>query len=173
MTTDTPAPITSASPCPCTSGRAYGECCEPFLTGKTQPPTAEALMRSRYSAYAVNRIDYIEATDDPRSKAKFDRAAAEAWATKSQWTGLEVTAKEACGPQDSDGMVEFTARFRLGGKDQSHRERATFTKIDGRWYFVDGQTPTVKPFVNEAPALGRNDPCHCGSGKKFKKCHGA
>jgi SEC-C motif-containing protein len=165
--------ITATSPCPCTSGRSYGECCEPHLAGKALPPTAEALMRSRYTAYVVNQVDYIAATDHPARRNEFDRKAAEAWATKSEWLGLEVKDVVAGGANDQRGEVEFIARFKLAGKEHQHRERSTFEKADGRWCYVDGTTPAQKPFKNEAPTAGRNDPCPCGSGKKFKKCHGA
>jgi hypothetical protein len=33
--------------------------------------------------------------------------------------------------------------------------------------------PSHPPYVRETPKIGRNDPCPCGSGKKYKKCHGA
>jgi SEC-C motif domain protein len=159
--------------CPCTSGRSFADCCSPFLSGAAQPATAEALMRSRYCAYALNQIDYISATDHPTRRGDFDRGAATEWATKSQWHGLEVVATQGGGPADEQGVVEFVAKFSIGGKAQQHRERSTFARVDGRWYYVDGSAPAQKPFKNEAPALGRNDPCHCGSGKKFKKCHGS
>ena len=165
--------VTATSPCPCTSGRTYGECCEPFLSGKSQPSTAEALMRARYTAYAVGQVEYVAGTDDPGSREKFDRAAAEAWSSKSEWIGLEVIDKEAGGANDQEGVVEFAAHFKLAGKSQTHRERSRFKRIEGKWHYIDGETPMVKPFVHEGPIVGRNDPCHCGSGKKFKKCHGA
>jgi SEC-C motif domain protein len=165
--------VTATSPCPCTSGRSYGECCEPFLSGKANPPTAEALMRARYTAYAIGQVDYVASTDDPGSREKFDKTAAEAWSSKSEWLGLDVIAKEAGGANDQEGVVEFAAKFKLGGKEHAHRERSRFKRIEGKWHYIDGEKPAVKPFINEAPAVGRNDPCHCGSGKKFKKCHGA
>ena len=165
--------ITATSPCPCASGKTYGQCCGPFIAGTAQPPTAEALMRSRYTAYAVNDVDYVQRTDDPASREKFDRAAAEAWATKSEWLGLEVVETIAGGVDDQQGVVEFIARFALAGKAQAHRERSTFRRHEGRWCYVDGVTPAQKPFVKATTEPGRNDPCHCGSGKKFKKCHGA
>jgi SEC-C motif-containing protein len=160
------------SPCPCTSGRTFADCCEPFLTGKARPATAEALMRSRYSAYATQRIDYIADTDHPSRRAEFDRKAATEWSTRSEWLGLEVGAIEAGGPDDDDGVVEFTARFRLDGKEHRHRERATFARVDRHWTYLDGAAPPQKPFVKDAPAVGRNDLCPCGSGKKHKKCCG-
>ena len=165
--------VTSIESCPCTSGRTYGECCEPFLTKKSFPTTAEALMRARYSAYAVGNVDYVMETDDPKNGGEFDRTSADTWSSKSEWTGLEVVEKVAGGVNDTEGVVEFIARFKIGGKDMSHKERSRFRKADGKWYYVDGHTPALKPFVKETVAVGRNDPCHCGSGKKFKKCHGA
>jgi SEC-C motif-containing protein len=175
MNTSTSPAITLAddAPCACTSGKTFAACCAPYLRGTTPAPTAEALMRSRYSAYVLNQIDYIAATDHPSRRGEFNREAAVAWATKSQWQGLEVVASEAGGADDQTGMVEFIARFHLNGADHAHRERSEFSRVEGRWHYVDGQTPTQKPFVKSEPAPGRNDPCHCGSGKKFKKCHGA
>jgi SEC-C motif-containing protein len=165
--------LPASAACPCTSGRSFGDCCAPFLAGTAHPATAEALMRSRYTAYAVNQIDYISATDHPSRQGEFDRESATTWATKSQWTGLEIKELVGGGAGDEQGIVEFIAKFSLGGKAQQHRERSTFSRVDGRWYYVDGGIPAQKPFKNEAANLGRNDPCHCGSGKKFKKCHGA
>src|ERR1043165_9337696 len=107
--------VTSTAPCPCTSSRSYGECCEPFLSGKAKPPTAEALMRSRYTAYAVGQVDYVAKTDDPGSREKFDKTSAEAWSSKSEWLGLDVIATEAGGPNDQEGVVEFAAKFKLAG----------------------------------------------------------
>jgi SEC-C motif-containing protein len=165
--------VESTAPCPCTSGRTYGECCEPFINKKSYPPTAEALMRSRYSAYAVGNVDYVMETDDPNNGGEFDRASADTWSSKSEWTGLEVVEIIKGGANDTTGIVEFIARFKIGGKEMSHKERSNFRKVEGKWCYVDGETPIQKPFVKETPTLGRNDPCHCGSGKKFKKCHGA
>ncbi len=160
------------APCPCTSGKTYGECCEPFITKKSFPTTAEGLMRSRYSAYAVGNVDYVMETDDPANGGEFDRTSADEWSSKSEWTGLEVIEVIDGGPNDTTGIVEFSAKFKIGGKDLSHRERSNFRKVDGKWVYIEGHTPAQKPFVKETKLPGRNDPCHCGSGKKFKKCHG-
>ena len=71
---------------------------------------------------------------------------------------------------DVAGRPEFVARYRTKGELQEHHEIATFVKEEGRWYFLDATTPAAETFVREAPKVGRNDPCPCGSGKKFKKC---
>jgi len=69
--------------------------------------------------------------------------------------------------------VEFIAFFRENDSLKKHHELASFKKIEGEWYFEDGKKISVKQVKRAEPKLGRNDPCHCGSGKKFKKCHGA
>lgn len=158
--------------CPCGTQKTYSECCEPYHKGKA-PATAADLMRSRYAAFAKHEIDYILNTVAPAKRADFDRAGIETWAKRSEWTGLDIVATEKGGPADTTGTVEFVAKYKEGGEERKHDELATFVKIDGRWFFEDGATPKVKPIRREGPAIGRNDPCHCGSGKKFKKCHGA
>ncbi len=171
MTTDVP------TPCPCGKGPTLADCCGPIITGKIAAPTAEALMRSRYTAYVVNNIDHVAATHDPATRDQVDREAAAAWATQAKWLGLQIIETEAGGPDDDGGVVEFVARFELAGKITPHHERSRFIKKDEgagpRWFYLDGETMKPKPVEREAPKVGRNEPCPCGSGKKFKKCHGA
>ncbi|MEW5771922.1 MAG: YchJ family protein [Thermodesulfobacteriota bacterium] len=155
--------------CPCGSGRAYAECCEPYVTGAAPAPTAEALMRSRYSAYAVGNLDHLERT---QVGGDWDRASAESWSRNSEWLGLDVLATEAGGPDDETGMVEFSARFALSGVPQEHREIARFGRRDGSWVYLEGDVSSGRPVVRETPKIGRNEPCPCGSGKKYKKCCG-
>lgn len=156
--------------CICGKGESLETCCGPYLKGKTKPETAEALMRSRYAAYALGEIDYILQTHDPDTVKEVDRASTELWSKSSQWLGLEILGTDKGQPGDSEGTVEFVARYKLKGVTISHRERATFRKLDGRWVFVDGKEITAPPVKRQGPAVGRNDPCPCGSGKKYKKC---
>ncbi|MFM2043384.1 MAG: hypothetical protein RLY86_1960 [Pseudomonadota bacterium] len=156
--------------CPCASGRPFNECCGPYLSGAAVPPTAEALMRSRYSAFATGAIDYLEESLLPETRGDFDRGNVTEWARSSEWTGLEVKSTEAGQPGDEEGWVEFVARFRINGKDHLHHESSRFAHRDGRWWYVDGIMGT-RP--RTTAKIGRNDPCPCGSGKKYKKCHGA
>jgi SEC-C motif-containing protein len=135
-------------------------------------PTAEALMRSRYTAYVVGNIDHVVRTQDA-GKEEVDRAAIEKFSKESEWQGLTIVATEQGGPEDETGVVEFIARYKGGGVDQRHHERSTFRKLpDGGWIFVDGQ-PVKPPPARKQVTAGRNDPCPCGSGKKYKRCHGA
>ena len=162
----------TSSPCPCTSGKAFAACCEPYLSGKTLAPTAEALMRARYASYATGRIDFIETSHAPETRGDFNRETALAWSKGSKWLGLEVVGTKGGTPKDAEGVVNFVAVYEKDGKRHEHREIATFRKEGPRWLFVDGQSPKPQTYEKSGPDVGRNDPCHCGSGKKFKKCHG-
>ena len=150
--------------CPCGSGRPFPVCCEPFLEGQSFPETAEELMRSRYSAYAQGNVDYVLAT-----QVEQDREAVKNWSDRATFQALRVLTTEGGGAGDSEGLVDFEADYLAQGVAQTHRERSTFRRIEDRWTFVKGQgVPVTAP-----PRVGRNDPCLCGSGKKFKKCCGA
>ena len=166
----------SASICPCRQTSAqqltFAECCEPYLKGKPAP-TPEALMRSRYTAYAVSDIDYLLESLAPEARYDFDRKSVTHWSKSSQWNGLDILALEGGAPGDQEGFVEFNAHFTTDGKKQTHRERSRF-RFDaesGRWLFVEQANRKAAPVVKERQP-GRNDPCTCGSGLKYKKCCG-
>jgi SEC-C motif-containing protein len=172
------------SSCPCGTQLDYAQCCEPFISGKTIAPTPEALMRSRYTAYVKVAAPYLRETLAPEARHDFKESDVREWATQSEWKGLEILKAEG-------DTVEFIAKYKAQGKVLEHHEVSKFRKEGGRWFFVDGDSHVheegkghehhaaaaprekQKPVVREEPKTGRNDPCHCGSGKKFKKCHGA
>ena len=93
-------------------------------------------------------------------------------AEQSTWLGLEIVDTEAGGMDDENGVVEFIARFTEKGQPKQHHERSRFSKHAGRWYYLDGEVPKPQTQRHEGPKVGRNDPCPCGSGKKYKKCCG-
>lgn len=157
--------------CACGSGRPFADCCQPFLNGDARPQTAEQLMRSRYTAFSTESIDYLQETLTPETQHEFDRTHVTEWAQASEWTGLDVLSVDKGGPDDSEGWVEFVARFSLNGKSHAHHETGYFRKIDGIWYYESGISGPRT--VRNGPKIGRNDPCPCGSGKKYKKCCGA
>ena len=161
------------SDCPCGLGRAYAECCEPFHQGVRLPDTAEQLMRSRYSAFAQHRVEYLGRTLHPSRTSGYNEKDVRDWSYKSEWLGLEVVAAEEGGPDDSRGTVEFIARFKPEGRDEvAHHEVAEFRRKDGRWFFYEGKVRGGDPITRDSAKVGRNDPCPCGSGKKHKKCCG-
>ncbi|MDT8335252.1 MAG: YchJ family metal-binding protein [Desulfurivibrionaceae bacterium] len=151
--------------CPCNPQSKFDECCGPYLAGDQLPPTAEALMRSRYSAYVLEDYPYVLKTchESTRpAKEEFDEGCA------VKWCGLEIRATEAGGADDDEGKVEFVASYRAGDAILGLHEKAEFVKEEGRWFYVDGEI--VKPGQASSDKIGRNEPCPCGSGKKFKKC---
>lgn len=157
-----------ASACPCGSALAFAACCGPVMAG-TPAATALALMRSRYTAYVRGAIDHLVATHDPATRADLDVAAATAWSRDTRWGGLSIVATAAGAATDDEGVVEFIARGATRGVPFVHHERSRFRRAGGRWYYVDGSRPPAT--ATDAP--GRNAPCPCGSGKKYKRCHGA
>ena len=159
--------------CPCGSGKPYEDCCARYIVGGEKVPTAEALMRSRYSAYAKVDIDYLYKTSSDLVRKEFDRDNTRKWAETSTWGGIEVLRTEAGGPDDTVGLVEFIAHYSIKETDFKHHEIAQFARSkSGDWIFQDGQIVGPEPIRRETPKIGRNDPCPCGSGKKYKKCCG-
>jgi SEC-C motif-containing protein len=159
--------------CPCGSALERDACCGPILEGKRAAKTAEALMRSRYTAYVEKQVAYIVDSHDPETRDEVDPKDVRNWAERANWQELKILSTQAGGESDENGEVEFIARFTdERDREHSHHERSTFVKRDGRWYYVDGVTPRTPPVTREAPKVGRNDACPCGSGKKYKKCHG-
>ena len=177
--------------CPCGSGRAYDECCGRYISGTNAAPTAEALMRSRYTAFTRGEYAYIGKTFSPQSDAEAHAKGAEDWAKSGTFKKLKVIGTHQGGAGDTSGIVEFVATYTQDGVNWDHHETSHFEKDDdGQWYYVGGDGHrhregeahhhhhhhhdhgghTVR---REGPKVGRNDPCPCGSGKKYKKCHGS
>jgi SEC-C motif-containing protein len=163
----------TTNPCPCGSEKSFNQCCGPLLAGRREAKTAEELMRSRYTAFVKADLPYIEKTRHPRSSNEFDEESVRAWAEGSKWMGLEIKKADGGGADDDNGTVDFVATYEDDGEVQKHEEHAVFLRLDGRWTFVDGDYVKPETFHRDAPKVGRNDPCPCGSGKKHKKCCGA
>jgi SEC-C motif-containing protein len=161
--------------CACGSSLPFDRCCGPYISGDAPPPTAEALMRSRYTAYTRGDIGYIAATLAADRRGAFDAAVAKAWATRATWLGLRIVSTARGKEGDADGIVSFVATYREAGKTIEHHEVSQFRRDDGAWRFVEGDTRAVVTEPKRAAGaakVGRNDPCPCGSGKKYKFCCG-
>jgi SEC-C motif-containing protein len=128
-------------------------------------------MRSRYTAFTRGALAYLEATLAPEAREGYDGADVAAWARDAEWQGLEIRGSTLAEPEGDRGTVEFVARYRMRGKPLAHHELASFGRVDGRWYYLDGVI-NPKSAPRTAAKVGRNDPCPCGSGKKYKKCCG-
>ena len=125
--------LPSRAQCPCDSGQLYADCCGPWHAGfdaGVYAPTPEALMRSRYSAYAAGLIDYLLATWHPSTSP------GELELSPVKWLGLEVRHAEQAGDA---GVVEFVARCRDSSGAQRMHETSRFVRQDGRWYYIDGE----------------------------------
>ena len=153
--------MTSVQLCPCGSGRGFLDCCGPALNGERPAATAEALMRSRFTAFARGDADYLLATWHPDTRpAQVDLS------DQLVWERLDVLQIEAGGPDDRAGRVGFAAYYRdATGAQGCLRELSRFVRVEGRWRYLDG-VPLA------APKPGRNAPCPCGSGRKYKQCCG-
>lgn len=148
--------------CPCGTQQPFNLCCQPYLKGERQAPTPEALMRSRYSAFATKNSDYLVSTHCPTTRpAQLSQQLQQSF-ENTQWLSLRILSASASSMEH--GEVEFVAFFNGDSQiiEQIH-ERSYFVKTDGLWLYQSGQhLPPIK--------LERNSPCPCGSGKKYKKC---
>lgn len=161
--------ILSSDLCPCGSQKSYHDCCQPFITHAKNPVTAEQLLRSRYTAFVIKDIDYVIDTHHPITRNTLSRAVLKDWIENSVWQELKIISVTNGGSGDDEGMIEFRAKYTEHGKALTHYETSVFKKYQGEWYFYDTYKPET---VRIEHKIGRNDPCSCGSGKKFKKCCG-
>lgn len=155
--------------CVCGSGLEDGDCCALVLAGEKAPANAEALLRARYVAFCRGDMDFLAATLAPEMMGEFERDAVENSARKVEPQFVEV---RRVNDQGDVAEIEYVAYFRLGGQPYAHHELGRFRCDDGRWLYVDGQV-NPKGAPRQVEKVGRNDPCPCGSGQKYKKCCGA
>lgn len=166
--------------CPCGSALPYSDCCQPLHDNtaiaacSNIAKTAEQLMRSRYTAFVLQNVDYIIATTVPAQQALLDKQAISDWAKQTDWAGLEVL---NFNPKvdKNHASVEFKAFFHelengipiQKERKKFHHELSFFVKIQqhnqAKWYFLDPTVPL---------AVSQKQPCICGSGEKFKRCCG-
>ena len=149
--------------CPCGSKKKIQYCCQKYISGKTKPQTAEQLMRSRYTAFYLGEIDYLVATLHPDKRQPTDRKELAKTIQQTTWLNLTIVSTTQGKKSDRIGTVEFVAAFQPDEPRQLH-ERSRFQKIADNWFYVDGDI--LPDYVPK-----NNDPCWCGSGKKYHKCH--
>ncbi len=162
--------------CPCGSGRELARCCGPHLDGTTQADSPEALVRSRYAAYVLRRFDYLVETTHPDHREDISVQEMAEQTRNVRWLRLDMGPCEE-NVEDSHGRrmdaAEFYAYYTLDGVTRQIGERSYFSRKDGRLYYVHGETRRGRAYRRSEPRVGRNDPCPCGSGRKYKKCCGA
>ncbi|MYZ08543.1 hypothetical protein GT028_14360 [Streptomyces sp. SID2999] len=129
-TSRTPSRTAAPAACPCGLPGNYADCCGRFHAGDVAAPSAEALMRSRYSAFVVGDVEYLVRTWHPGTRPeRLDLDPG------MRWTGLEILGTEGGSAFHSTGTVTFRASYRGG----SLHERSRFERVDGAWVYVDGE----------------------------------
>lgn len=163
--------------CPCGSGLAYDQCCRPYIEGEKWPETAEALVRSRYAAYGSGHFDYLVETTHPDYREGITAEQLAQSAEGVHWHRLDIVATADNVPAGENGerydVVDFYAFYELDGVLRQIGEKSFFDRKDDKLYYVDGVSLRGETYHRPEPKVGRNDPCPCGSGKKYKKCCGA
>jgi len=129
-------------------------------------------MRSRYTAFVRRDFDYLYRTVASEQRKDGYVAELERSVDDAKWLGLEVRAAKDGGPADETGTVEYVARLEFKGRKHALHELSSFRREEGAWVYVDGEMNPKQPPATRAETPGRNDPCICGSGKKYKKCCG-
>jgi SEC-C motif-containing protein len=114
--------------------------------------------------------DFLFDSTHPEHRQGYDHKGTREWAETAEWQGIEIVDLRNGGKKDADGQVEFIARYREKGTLREHHELAHFKKEGETWYFTDGGVVRSKPIASSK--IGRNEPCPCGSGAKYKKCCG-
>lgn len=124
--------------CPCNKEKRYLECCGMYLQKKLIPPTPEALMRSRYTAYVEGKLDYIRRTMRGQARLNFDKR--NIMKKPQEWLGLQVVRSFNDASNVHVGYVEFIATYKLDREIYEIHEISEFHLIEDRWYYVAGES---------------------------------
>jgi SEC-C motif-containing protein len=153
-------------PCPCGTGQLFEVCCEPILNRTQSAATAERLMRARFTAHVAHDFKFLH--DSYRATAGKPYVA-EAGEPSVTWTKLVVHSHET-GEQPDKAFVDFSAYGTEEGTEKVLHEKGEFLRINGAWLYNREARLGPAPYKSATPKVGRNDPCPCGSGKKYKQC---
>ncbi len=123
-------------PCPCSSHLILANCCNTYIEGRKNAPTAEILMRSRYTAHVLLAVDYLWKTSGPKQRANSTTTEILAWASSCEWLGLQIHSTTLGTEDDHEGSVVFTARYRQAGTLQHHHEISLFEKMEDAWLYI-------------------------------------
>jgi SEC-C motif domain protein len=156
----------AAGPCPCGSGRVFSDCCGPILSGKLKAGSAEVLMRARFTAHAIRDFAFVHRTYRPTAHQPFISGTESA---TTEWNRLVVHSHEQ-GKTPDIATVEFSAYGKEAGVEHVLHEKAEFVRENGEWIYTRPLREGPAPFREASRKPGRNEPCPCGSGKKYKRC---
>ncbi|MBE7538671.1 MAG: SEC-C domain-containing protein [Opitutaceae bacterium] len=158
--------INETDPCPCGSGGTFADCCRAVHVGARPAASAEELMRARFSAHAVGNFKFLH--DSYRATAGRPYVP-EDGEPEITWTRLEIHGHETTDNPDRS-FVDFSAYGTEGGVEKVLHEKAEFLRVNGTWLYNREMRLGPAPYRSASPKVGRNDPCPCGSGKKYKHC---
>ena len=150
--------------CYCGSQKFYEDCCFPFISGNLKSKIPEQLVRSRYTAFCIQNIEYLISTHHPSKRQPNEHEILAQTIHETQRLGLKVLKTQKGSIEELVGYVEFAAFYKNIEEGQLH-ENSKFIYENGQWYYLDGE-------ILDPLKFNRNEPCWCGSKKKYKKCHG-
>ncbi|HLY11576.1 MAG TPA: YchJ family protein [Planctomycetota bacterium] len=153
-------------PCPCGSGQSFAACCNPILKREKPAPDAERLMRSRFTAHVARDFEHLHRTVLETAKEPY---VADGDVGGTAWTRLVIHSHEK-GTKPDFAYVDFTAYYQEGEVEKALHEKAEFQRVEGTWYYTRAMRQGPAPIKLTQAKAGRNDPCPCGSGKKYKQC---
>jgi SEC-C motif domain protein len=153
--------------CPCGSGLPFESCCGPVLAGNRLAETAEALMRARFTAHVRHEFAFLHRSHRPTARLPYVPEPGEG--KRVQWTRLVIHG-HSLGKSPDTAYVDFSAYGTEDGAEVVLHENAEFLRENGAWTYARALREGPAPYRREAPRPGRNDPCPCGSGKKYKQC---
>ena len=156
--------MNDSTTCLCGAPRGYEKCCGLIHSDIANAETAESLMRARYSAYSTDNLDFIRLSWHSSTLPND----VEPNETGFTWQGLKIIETKAGGSNDETGEVEFIASYIMNGNTGTLHERSDFKRENGQWRYLDGKEKKGEPVKSKK--IGRNEPCPCGSGKKYKRC---
>jgi SEC-C motif-containing protein len=160
------SPPDTSRPCPCGSGKLFADCCGPVLAGRRMAATAEEQMRARFTAHVVHDFAFLHRTYLPTSRQPFVEVTEK---PATVWTRLVVHHHDP-GPTPDLASVDFSAYGTEEGREMVLHEKAEFARSESGWIYTRSLREGPAPFKASSPKPGRNEPCPCGSGKKYKQC---
>ncbi|MEG2173545.1 MAG: YchJ family protein [Desulfovibrionaceae bacterium] len=161
--------------CPCGSPLPYEDCCAPYISGQKHAPTVETLVRSRYTAFCLHEFAYLVETTHPDFREDLSVETIAEGTERVKWLRLDLGESSVSQRENGEEFeqISFAAYYEQDGVPHQLSETSFFKREDDRLYYVDGVTHKPSAYKRTTPKCGRNDPCPCGSGKKYKKCCGA
>jgi len=161
-----PSQTSDSDRCPCGSGKPLSHCCGAVIAGKRLAATAEELMRARFTAHARGKSEFLHRSYKETSSQPFIPTVE---GVKTKWSRL-VIHSHSPGRSADVATVDFSAYGIEDGAEMVFHEKAEFLRENGEWLYTRALREGPAPFKSTVPKPGRNDPCPCGSGKKFKQC---